>query len=326
MLLLSVHLFLFYNTYSGEIYNYPGLLGIGLLFPLLHTLFMYLYVGSVTGQLPDNKKALAIHIVPTLLIAAYLYVTFFSLPASVKIDIYKTELMTFSHFIVVNYMINVVGMLYILWSGWLLVRHRKNIKNRFSDLDKINLKWLQLFVAGFGIIWLIAMFGFDHTFLFGAYSVFILLIGFFGFRQGQIFTDNTVGKADTGQDSGRVKYEKSSLTAERSKEYLNLLNSLMTDEKPYLESRITLKDISEKLAIHPNHLSQVINENLNMNFFDFINSYRIEEFKRKLSEDTDKKFTLLAHAYDSGFSSKSSFNEVFKKFSGLTPSQYQKQL
>ena len=75
-----------------------------------------------------------------------------------------------------------------------------------------------------------------------------------------------------------------------------------------------------------NHTSQIINENLNKNFFDFVNDYRINEVKKCLSDSKFSHYTLLAIAYECGFNSKSSFNSLFKIKTGLTPSEYQKKL
>ena len=77
---------------------------------------------------------------------------------------------------------------------------------------------------------------------------------------------------------------------------------------------------------HPNYLSQVINEVEGINFYDYVNRLRVEEFKRLLSLPENQRFTLLALAYDCGFNSKSAFNRCFKKTTGLSPSEYAKQL
>ena len=98
----------------------------------------------------------------------------------------------------------------------------------------------------------------------------------------------------------------------------------MENEKPYLNNRLGLKDVAEYLNISVHHLSQVINEQLDKNFFDFVNDYRVTEVKNLLRDPKHKQFTLLAIAYDCGFNSKSSFNSVFKKITGLTPSSYVK--
>jgi YesN/AraC family two-component response regulator len=100
----------------------------------------------------------------------------------------------------------------------------------------------------------------------------------------------------------------------------------MDEDKPFLESKITLPQLANRFATNPNYLSQVINEKLNLNLYDFINKYRVEEFKKRLKNDDAHNYTLFGHAQNSGFSSKSSFHEVFKKHTGQTPAQYQANL
>jgi AraC-like DNA-binding protein len=79
---------------------------------------------------------------------------------------------------------------------------------------------------------------------------------------------------------------------------------------------------STKLGVHPNYLSQIINQKEKKNFYDFVNTYRFEEFKKLIAQQKNQQYTLLSLAYDCGFSSKSSFNRYFKKATGQTPSEY----
>jgi len=79
-----------------------------------------------------------------------------------------------------------------------------------------------------------------------------------------------------------------------------------------------------QVDIGPRHLSQVINENLNRNFFDFVNRYRVEEAKKLLINLDKSRNSILDVAFDSGFNSKSSFNMIFKKYTAMTPSQFRK--
>ena len=96
----------------------------------------------------------------------------------------------------------------------------------------------------------------------------------------------------------------------------------MQSEKPFLRTKLSINDLAEDLGIPSHHLSQVINERLNQNFYDFINSYRIEELKVKLKDPHNKHLTMLGIAFDCGFNSKASFNRIFKKHTGQTPSEY----
>ena len=93
-------------------------------------------------------------------------------------------------------------------------------------------------------------------------------------------------------------------------------------DQPYKDPDLTLNDLADKLDVHPNYLSQVINSNENKTFYDLINEKRVEAFIQKTSDAAHQQFTLLAIALDCGFNSKASFNRNFKKFTGQTPSDY----
>ena len=100
----------------------------------------------------------------------------------------------------------------------------------------------------------------------------------------------------------------------------------MEEKKLFLDENISLPQLAGMLNIHPNYLSQVINERFQKNFYNFINSYRVEEFKRLIALGKNKKQTFFALALDCGFNSKASFNSSFKKITGITPSEFVKSL
>ena len=120
------------------------------------------------------------------------------------------------------------------------------------------------------------------------------------------------------------KYEKSPLTVQTKNDILQRLEDLMIKEKMFLNSSITLGEIADKLSVVPRYLSQVINELKGQNFYDFVNSYRIEEAKKILSDPSHDDEKILAVLFESGFNSKSVFNTVFKKITGITPSEYRR--
>ena len=122
------------------------------------------------------------------------------------------------------------------------------------------------------------------------------------------------------------KYKKSLFSSEDLHKYKDRLNLLMLEEKLYLDPELTLRSLAEFMNLPPNHLSQLLNLGFNQNFADYINSYRLTEFKQKLASDAAHQLTLLALAYDSGFNSKTVFNTFFKKKVGTTPKDYLKQL
>ncbi len=122
------------------------------------------------------------------------------------------------------------------------------------------------------------------------------------------------------------KYKKSRLPKEIAEKYFKSLLGLLEREKIYKDMNLSLPELAETLGIQRNHLSFIINEFAKMNFYDFINTYRIEEAKRLLTKNGDEEVNVLEIAFDSGFNSKSTFNKVFKKFTGKTPSEYRKSL
>ena len=90
----------------------------------------------------------------------------------------------------------------------------------------------------------------------------------------------------------------------------------------YKKPELSITEVASKLGVHPNYLSQIINQREKKNFYDFVNGFRFEEFKRLIAANKNQQYTLLALAYDCGFSSKSSFNRYFKRATGKTPSEF----
>ena len=124
------------------------------------------------------------------------------------------------------------------------------------------------------------------------------------------------------RSSKEEKYKSSNLTTQKSKSLLNRLTNLMTEEKPFLNPDLSLLELANSLGVTKEDLSQVINEQLDLNFKNFLNKYRIEEAKKKLLDPKENQFVLMKIALDVGFNSKSVFNASFKKFTGLSPSEY----
>jgi len=319
MFLALLHQFMLFIYITQDVYSFPFLLGIELPLPLLHGVFLYLYVSSLTKQLPENRKVLILHFVPAGMMYVYL-ITFFILPADQKIWVYRNHGAGHELFNILRvYAIMLSGIFYVTWSAVLLKRHRKKIRDQFSDLVKVNLQWLQILTVGLGGIWFLVIFFHNEILVLAGMVLFVFLIGFFGIRQADIFTP---GRLPAEGEEQRKKYPKSGLTEEVSGELHQELKRLMTEEALYKKSDLSIDDLSSKLGVHPNYLSQIINQKEEKNFYDFVNTYRLEEFQRLIAAQKNQQFTLLALAYDCGFSSKSSFNRYFKRATGRTPSEY----
>jgi AraC-like DNA-binding protein len=211
---------------------------------------------------------------------------------------------------------------------WRLYRHESQIEDYFSFTEKVDLNWLKLLVWGFMVIWIIGAVS-QFFYFFGveipqygglvtnlALSLFVLVIGFFGIRQTNIFVSPT--ETESSQPIVPAVQEPTEVSDPR---YDRLL-AYMETQKPYLDGELTLYKLAVQLQLPPHQLSQLINQHGGTNFFHFVNQYRVREVQARIQEKVHLKQTLLAIALDCGFNSKASFNRVFKKISGKTPRQY----
>ena len=215
---------------------------------------------------------------------------------------------------------------YILASIIVLSSYQSGLKKVFSHVHSNNLSWLRLILYGFLFFQLFDFSKDISLIITGSYSGFIgigkhlgpiilaTVIVIKSLRQPDIFSSNHL----------KPKYEKSSLKKQDQKKYVKTLLACMKSEKPYLNPTLTLYELAERISLQPRHLSQVLNESLHQNFHDFVNTYRVKTAKRLLMDNTATKKTVLEILYESGFNSKSSFNNVFKKHTGITPVEYKK--
>lgn len=122
-----------------------------------------------------------------------------------------------------------------------------------------------------------------------------------------------------------AKYAKSVLTKDKAAHYAKLLQEKMQEEQWFRNGDLRSKDLAESLGVSVHHLSQVLNESLQSNFYDFVNAYRVEAAKQLLIDEERKQDTILGIGLEVGFNSKNSFNNAFKKMTQMTPSQYKEQ-
>ncbi|MEI6684060.1 MAG: helix-turn-helix domain-containing protein [Bacteroidota bacterium] len=133
-------------------------------------------------------------------------------------------------------------------------------------------------------------------------------------------TDMTV-KEEKGDCNGLKKYAGSGLTTQQKRVLGRKLDRLMK-EKYYLNEKLTIDVLADKLETNSKYLSQLINESQQKNFYTYINTFRVTEAQRLLNERQHQKYSIQGIALMAGFSSKSSFNEAFRRITGMTPSEY----
>lgn len=335
MFFLSVEIFYLFISRTGLLDYIFYLIPVLFSLPFIHVPFLFIYVKELTTE-KSNEKQKLLHFIPLMLCLLFisgLYIWNDSDAAELLKNIHNDNLL-FTH--VVNNLKPVYAVVYVFSMLIYIRRHNRKLKDSFSNLDKVNLKWLRNFTIGIIVITTILVIQNISEFIYNETSVLqiylfisivflIYLIGYYGLKQPEIFNQNTLGKT-AKQNENNIKYRKSGLTDITANEYLNKLLRYMETEKPYLKGSLTLQELADNCGISIHHLSEIINSRLNQNFYDFVNKYRVEEFIKRLENEENVKYTILALAYDCGFNSKSSFNSIFKKFTNKTPSEYRKLL
>lgn len=208
----------------------------------------------------------------------------------------------------------------------LLHRYRPEAEDILSTYDHHQFLWLRFVIWGFICIWMFSLgnyilalhIGYQmfpyYIFVIGIFT-FVNIIVFKGLKQPELF-------AGIDHPAPALKYGKNLLPSATQQLYLEKLRQFMDKEKPYLDPELTIGMVSEQLSIPSYYISQILNGMLKQNFYNFVNSYRIEESKRRLSSAQGRQQSVLDILYDCGFNSKSSFNSAFKKHTGMTPSEY----
>ena len=321
------HLVLFLMHHRGTIYAYPHLLGVGLPLPILHGVLLYWYtVALITGQRLRAEKIL-LHLAPFLLLAI-LAIPFYRLPGSEKIEVFRNEGRGFEWYIAVQHVVLLVsGFAYSIAAIIQIRRHRRLIVERLSNVDKKMLRWLESLAAGLAVIWLLSAF-FNEPVIFGAVSLFVLLMGFFGINQYPVFYSTThtevapAQSASEDRQESEAKYSRSRMEEDVAAGVMARLEHVMGTQKPFRNPDLTLGDLAELVGVSPNDLSQVINTLGGKTFYHYINTHRIQEFLRLAQLPASRKFTYLGLAHQCGFTSKTTFNKYFKLETGKTPSAH----
>lgn len=283
---------------------------------------LYFFTKSITD--PDYRisKKEYIHFIPVVLEFIFYRTEIYRLGSN---GLYQTPNHPFTIVYMIEQWLGVISIsVYIFLSVHLLIKYRQWIKSKYSNLKNKSLGWLRIPVfiySGYWIAWMIIT-KIDHFAFQDAFKEFYFLptniglsiitswIGFKGYIKSQ--TDV----------SGFLKTSLKTETSPSNPEEAKLITDLMTTQKPYLNPDLDLQKLSELAGLNLKKISRIINHDLHMNFYEFVNKHRVEEFKQRLQQSDCDKLTLLGHAFECGFNSKSTFNHIFKKVTEQTPREY----
>jgi AraC-like DNA-binding protein len=309
-----------------------------LVIPLVYGPLLFLYVRTLISEDPKWYWTDLAHFAPFILFLglAFLFRTRPDETTTLPIWAHPTrlakiiyELLIFASFTTYSIIVYV-----------LLTRHRKAIREEFSySSSKITLTWL-LFVSitvyasylltflSAGIQMLVIHLPFDpKIFSFTGLTLFSFAFSFYGHRQAQIFSKaGSISKSEDDESGNSTKYAKSGLSLEDLNRFAIEMDNLMNHKQLFLFPELSLAEVSKELNIPKHYLTQSMNTVLGKNFYAYINELRVKKFMEMVVDPKFKDYTFLAIAFECGFNSKSTFNSVFKRITGFTPSEYLRSL
>lgn len=213
-------------------------------------------------------------------------------------------------------------LIYLILSTRLLKNYQMYVVNNFSETSKIRLNWLKIILIILIILclqWLMEIIlrdffnlYFDYNYSVQILGIMALLLAVGGIRQANLaevnFKEEVTQKVYVQVDN----------------QILERIKSGMDNQKLYLNPTLTLSEFAKELKLNPKMVSQQINTGLSKSFNDFVNEYRVEEVKLRLNSLDLERLTILGIAYESGFNSKTTFNRIFKDFTGVAPREFVK--
>lgn len=318
-----------YNIKHG--FPFPGIINLSWLVVFLQGPALWFYIKSLSDRNFTFRPVHLLHFLPFIVFATVHYYDFIRLPLEERIYIAVNEVFKEKVFYKIAVLsIGISTITYNLWALNLIKRYRKRLEYYFSKTDSIDLSWLRTLIIATLIIYLVnvTLFNLDLIFRFTSYkvllmlsygfaSVYMLIIGFFGLKQKNVF----LSLPDVALDS-RTNRSKKPVSGGENGSFVADFLTFMDAQKPYLDPELSLSKLSGLLRVKPEYLSEILNSNLNQSFFDFINRYRIEEFKKRCIDESSRNLSIMGIAYDCGFNSKAAFYRAFKKFENISPTAY----
>jgi AraC-like DNA-binding protein len=324
---LSVYIIMAVLFETGYIIRVPYLLDIENPFLFMLGPCFYFYIRAAAGESLGRRGKILLHFLPALLFGL-LWIAGLFISTEVKIVNYLNRLANPDKFdpvqLIALLIIDLQIFVYLI-AGWRkLVNCAKRTESSVPNRVSQDWRWQRnVFIALFAVAvfsTILDVLSLDLANMrFTPFLLTIILcsLSYFGLRQSGLIPISEGEKAK--------KYAKSTLTPEASHEIFLKLQHEMEHEKLFADSTLSLPKLAKRLAVSTHHLSQIINERFGQNFFNYLSSVRIEEAKKRLSASDSDKVALSEIAYAVGFNSLSAFSTIFKKQSGISPSQFQKQ-
>ncbi|RZL07451.1 MAG: AraC family transcriptional regulator, partial [Hymenobacter sp.] len=223
-----------------------------------------------------------------------------------------------------------------------LRQHQRHVLQLTAQPEPIDLQWLKQVLWGLALLvglWLNELFfhlGWVLALTPAGYLGAVFYLAYYALRQPEVFAFPAPVRAEIQElwqpespalpDPAPSSPKQARLSPSQVAYWQQRLNQLLETEKVYLEADLSLPALAQRAGLSTHELSYVLNEGFGVNFFQFINAYRVAEAQRLLASAQHQHLSLVGIAFEAGFSSKTTFNTTFKKVTGLTPSQFLQQV
>lgn len=333
LLLLLAHILGELFIYSGAYQYAPALAGMQL--PLRMLLGPALYFYAIATMSPDrqvNGRAYLLALTGPLLVIVGMLPFALGISSADKLalanpatrdpELWQIAFMT-CLFATIAFILFTAA--YLVVTFRLHARHRRQLMERFSTIEKRSMDWFRVLLVLWGAVWglfaLDFMMGFLGVRWFGSGVVLPL----FEMSVLMVFTHFAL-KQPILEESDKAEPQRKpaktyALATEQLQKIANKLSQAMKQDALYLEEDLSLKRLSDAISVSENQISETLSQFLNTNFFHYVNSFRVEQAKSLL---LSTKNQVTSIAYEVGFNSKSTFNTAFKKSTGFTPTGYRK--
>ena len=295
---------------------------------LLKAPLLLLYVRSITEENFQLKKIHLLHLIPTLVAIAVI--------AGFDIDINRLKLDTFGMdallYQIIDslwYSLKIIPLAYFIAATFTVWHYHKMLRQQHSEVNETALWWLYYLTLGFVLagVWTLSLsvLAYFYRLPFGVtdnYINFTLLIALF------YYSISHAQHLTTTKDEEEFEDPKESTAPVDTKPLDSTISKIMdgiVNQKLYLNQSLNVEQFSAKIGVPYRDVSFAINKAFGTNFFEFINSYRIEESKRYLADEKYKDMTIMDILLESGFNSKSAFQRFFKRLAGTSPTEFRRE-
>ncbi|MFT6327555.1 MAG: AraC-like DNA-binding protein [Crocinitomicaceae bacterium] len=292
---------------------------------------LFLCIKSLVFRDFSLKKIDILHLLPLAIFVVFMSTMFYSYSYDLRLQMILSESFVYSSgYVSMELFSKVMRVFYTIACFILISKYKNRLRDTQSNIEKVHINWLSGLVIGFMIVMIletvlvstkvVSLFSpieagtFSYLGLTGNYVSFILvnLLVFTAIRYFLIFEQVTDEKPAKKKIDDQFVNPNMAVVVDTS----------MRKSKAYMDPDITLDKLAESLSLIPRDLSMLINRHFGINFYEFINKYRIEEAKRMLVDPEHKNTTITDIYLAVGFNSKSVFYTFFKKFESVTPSQF----